>query len=287
MSSLWSTTRSAVNNGYGMSGFARIGLPNPFYKPRPWGIPAIHPELLDKPPYAQADPVHNLYTRPSGGSLVKGSSEAKARMAYLRSLRGRGCGGKKALGGYKPRPYVGIPELIGKKKALKGGDEFFSTLLSSLGGTAMNAIKNLALQTGASITELLADPKTLIQNLMVFAPAAARAVKNFFSGKSKKDKGKTNRQKYLQMLKKYDPKLYEKKRRQALRQHYERMKQQYEQYNDNDDEDDDENDDVDNEKNNIVDDDDEMMDIPPIPKKTPKKKKSTTRRKGIYGFGEF
>lgn len=262
MSSLWSTTRSAVNNGYGMSGFARIGLPNPFYKPRPWGIPAIHPELLEKPPYAQEEPVHKLYTRSSGGSLIKGSSEAKARMAYLRSLRGRGrsCGGKKAL---------------------RGGDQFFSTLLQSLGGTAMNAIKQLALETGASLTELLADPKALIQNLMVFAPAAARAVKNFFSGKSSVDKKKSKRQEYLRMLKKYDPKLYEKKRRQALRKRYEMMRRQYEDYNDDDDNADDEDNYVNEKITKDIDDEDvEMMDIPK--KKIPKKQTPSTYQP--FGF---
>lgn len=227
MSSLWSTTRSAVNNGYGMSGFRKIGLPNPFYKPRPWGIPGIHPELLEKPPYSQdsvsgkgkpfdeitgdvENKVKTLLRRyhrgtSSGGkTLLKGSPEAKARMAYLRSLRGHG----KLRGG---RSY--------NNAALRGGDGFFSSLLQSIGGTAMNAIKNLATETGASITELLSNPKDLIQKLMIFAPAAAQAVKNFFSGRksSSSSSSSSKRREYLQMLKKYDPELYEKKRQMALR----------------------------------------------------------------------
>lgn len=203
MTSLWSSTKSAVNNGYGMSGFARIGLPDPFYKPRPWGIPGIHPELLEQPPYVQNEK-HRMLTR-GGSSLIKGSREAKARMAYLRSLRGRGRGCGKTS----------------SKRMLRGGDmSWFNTLLESIGGTAMNAIKQLALETGASITELLANPKDLIQKLMIFAPSAARTIKNFFSGR-KKDKSpssssRTRRQEYLRMLKKYDPELYEKKRMQAL-----------------------------------------------------------------------
>lgn len=201
MTSLWSSTKSAVNNGYGMSGFARIGLPNPFYKPRPWGIPGIHPELLEEPPYAQNEEKHRMVAR-GGSSLIKGSREAKARMAYLRSLRGHGC--RKTT-----------------KRSMRGGADFswVSALVESIGGTAMNAIKQLALDTGASIVELLSDPKALIQKLMVFAPAAARAVKNFFAGKKNKSSpssSRTRRQEYLRMLKKYDPELYEKKRMQAI-----------------------------------------------------------------------
>lgn len=223
MSSLWSTTKSAVNNGYGMSGFTKIGLPNPFYKPRPWGIPGIHPELLEKPPYSQdsvsgkgapSDKIfgellhryHRGTSSKGGKTLLKGSPEAKARMAYLRSLRGHG---KRRLCG-SGRSY--------NNAALHGGDGFFSTLLESIGGTAMNAIKKLALETGASITELLSNPKDLIQKLLVFAPAAARAVKSFFSGrKSSSSSSSSKRREYLQMLKKYDPDLYEKKRMEALR----------------------------------------------------------------------
>lgn len=202
MTSLWSSTKSAVNNGYGMSGFARIGLPNPFYKPRPWGIPGIHPELLEEPPYAQNEEKHRMVTR-GGSSLVKGSREAKARMAYLRSLRGHGC--RKTT-----------------KRNMRGGADWswVSALVESIGGTAMNAIKQLALETGASIVELLSDPKALIQKLMVVAPSAARAVKNFFAGKKNKSSSssssRTRRQEYLRMLKKYDPELYEKKRMQAI-----------------------------------------------------------------------
>lgn len=242
MSSLWGTTKTAVNSGYGMSGFARIGLPNPFYKPRPWGIPGIHPELLEHPPYAQKEVAHKMSTR-GGSSLVKGSKEAKARMAYLRSLRGKTRGGKYAL---------------------RGGDmSWVKPLLESLGGTAMNAIKKLALETGASLTELMADPKSLIQNLMNFAPAAARAVKNFFTGKKDNpiSSATSKRREYLRMLKKYDPDLYERKRRQALmrkreqeRKRYEAMKRKYGDYDDDED-------DYDNTKYNYADNNDDDDDV--------------------------
>ena len=226
MTSLWSKTKTAVSNGYGMTSYGRIGLPNPFYKPKPWGI---HPELLEEPPYAQKEEnstprLHRMKTR--GGSLIKGSAEAKARMAYLRSLRGNGRGGGK------------------KRKMLKGGDmsSFIGPLLESIGGTAANAIKRLALDTGASITQLLSDPKSLIQNLMLFAPAAARAVKNFFTGRKNeendpKQKKASERMKYLRLLKKYNPGAY---RREMLKlkqqkQQKSRKRQKYYDFDEDDD----------------------------------------------------
>ena len=212
MISLWSKTKAAVNTGYGMN-FGRIGLPNPFYKPKPLGM---HPELLMEPPYSQDPPVHHMVTRGSGrgrgrvrgsGRLIKGSPEAKARMAKLRAMRGRG--------GLKSD----------NEAALRGGDGFFSTLFESLGGTAMNAIKQLALETGASITELLSDPKALIQKLAVFAPAAVSAVRSFFSGKSSKKKKQESqaayRKKYLAWLRRNDPDAYQKKKKELMRKRLE------------------------------------------------------------------
>lgn len=163
MSSLWSKTSTAVANGYGMN-FGKIGLPNPFYKPLPLGI---HPELLMDPPYAHR-PVRGgkkLPKLPPSLSVVQALKKAKKG-----KLRVKGAG----------KSY--------DSAALRGGDNFFATLLESLGGTAMNAIKRLAMETGASITELLADPKALIQKLMVFAPRAVAAVKRVFGlgGKKKK-----------------------------------------------------------------------------------------------------
>lgn len=165
MSSLWSKTSTAVANGYGMN-FGKIGLPNPFYKPLPMGI---HPELLMDPPYA-----HRVVR--GGKKLPKLPPSLSVVQALKKAKKGK----SRVKGAGKSYDSA----------ALRGGDNFFATLLESLGGTAMNAIKRLAMETGASITELLADPKALIQKLMVFAPRAVAAVKRVFGlgGKKKKKK---------------------------------------------------------------------------------------------------
>lgn len=238
MTSLWSKTRAAVNTGYGavsggMSGvnFGRIGMPNPFYKPLPLGSGGyeldIHPEYLEKAPYSQDPPPRNRVPRGSG--VVKGSAEAKAKMAYLRSLRGKGCSRKKMKGG---KSYTGA--------ALRGGDmSWVQPLIESLGGTAMNAIKKVALETGASLTELFANPTQLISKLMEFAPKVASTVKKLLGlfGKSTSSTESSSytpapapapapepsssivsrKKEYLRMLKEYDPELYEQKRQQVLR----------------------------------------------------------------------
>lgn len=263
MSCLWSKTSTAVNNGYG-----RIGLPNPSYRPLPYAMPVL-PDLSYNP--------SRRYTKASGGnSLQKGSEEAKKRMAYLRSLRGTKRAGKKSIRGGE------------------GIGEFFSTFFQSLGGTAMNAIKRLALDTGASITELLADPSSLIKNLMTFAPAAARAVKNFFLGRKR---GKTTprrkkspsdeKQEYLRLLKKYNPELYKKKMR-SLKRLQEMAKSKYElkrlkeleMVNKDNlyDEDDDDNDDQMDVSPLYDEDDDDDDDIPPP---TPPRRKPTPSRRRI------
>ena len=233
MTSLWSKTRAAVNTGYGavsggMSGvnFGRIGMPNPFYKPLPLGSGGyeldIHPEYLEKAPYSQDPPTRNRFTRGSG--IVKGSAEAKAKMAYLRSLRGKGCSRKKIKGG---KSYTSA--------ALHGGDmSWVKPLIESLSGTAMNAVKKVALETGASLTELFANPSQLISKLMEFAPKAASTVKKMLGlfGKSTSSSelspytptsvpepsspAVSRKKEYLRMLKEFDPELYEQKRQQVL-----------------------------------------------------------------------
>ena len=228
MTSLWSKTRAAVNTGYGAvnggmigTNFGRIGMPNPFYTPLPLGSGGyeldVHPEYLEKAPYSQDPPTRNRFPRGSG--VVKGSAEAKARMAYLRSLRGKGTK-RKMKGG---KSYTGA--------ALRGGDmSWVKPLLESLSGTAMNAVKKVALETGASLTELFANPSQLISKLMEFAPKAASTVKKLLGlfGKSKTSiepstpapepspSAAARRREYLRMLKKFDPELYEQKYQQVL-----------------------------------------------------------------------
>lgn len=261
MSSLWSRTKSAINSGYGMNFHPIIGLPNPFYKARPLGGSSLediperpvnhrlvenknlalnHPGINAKikkilEEYKRTHPsefvVKNYHNRlPSnigsgGKSLIKGSKEAKARMAYLRSLRS-----KKLKGRGKTRSY--------NNAALYGGNEtseFFSTLLQSLGASAMSTIKNLALETGASLTQLLADPKALVQKLSTFAPGVAKKVKKFFGIQSPDDdidddeNPELKRKKqYLEMLKLYDPELYEAKKKEAMKRKIEKMQKDLE-----------------------------------------------------------
>lgn len=161
-----------------------------------------------------------------GKGLIKGSKEAKERMAYLRSLRS-----KKLKGRGKTRTY--------NNAALYGGEqttsEFFSALFESLGASALSAIKNLALETGASLTELLADPKSLVQKLANFAPGAAKKVKKFFGLQTADDDEDDNKsseldrkKQYLEMLKLYDPELYETKKKEAMKRKIEKMKKELE-----------------------------------------------------------
>lgn len=164
--------------------------------------------------------------RIGGKGLIKGSKEAKEKMAYLRSLRS-----KKLKGRGKTRSY--------NNAALYGGEqttsEFFSALFESLGASALSAIKNLALETGASLTELLADPKSLVQKLSTFAPGVAKKVKKFFGVQTADDDEDDNKsseldrkKQYLEMLKLYDPELYETKKKEAMKRKIEKMKKELE-----------------------------------------------------------
>ena len=251
MTSLWSKTRAAVNTGYGavnggMIGpnFGKIGMPNPFYKPLPLGSGGyeldIHPEYLEKAPYSQDPPTRNRFPRGSG--VVKGTAEAKAKMAYLRSLRGKGCKSKKMKGG---KSYTGA--------ALRGGDmSWVKPLLESLSGTAMNAVKKVALESGATLTELFANPSQLISKLMEFAPKAASTVKRLLGlfGKSTKSEetspslpvptpsssAASRRKEYLRMLREFEPERYEQLRQQVTQRRTSTRKKEIN-YDDTDDDD--------------------------------------------------
>lgn len=123
-----------------------------------------------------------------------------------------------------------------------GGEEFWGTLLQSLGASASSAIKQLALETGASITELLANPKELIAKLMTFAPAAAKAVAGFFGKTTKpattKETPAQKRRRYLAYLKKNDPELYRMKMLQLRKQREQMLMQQLKMLKDQPDDDD-------------------------------------------------
>lgn len=64
--------------------------------------------------------------------------------------------------------------------ALPGGGEFLKSFLLSLSGTAKNALKQLMLETGASITELLSDPKRLLLMLKNIAPKVVNVFARIF-----------------------------------------------------------------------------------------------------------
>ena len=167
MCALWSSTRSAVNKGYGMIPFGRIGLPSPFYRPQPWGLTddvihsvhkrteeEIHPELLMKPPYAQ---------RSRGGCKTRG--------------------GKALLNKRLRQVYT---------NAALEGDGFFTDLIGNLGGTALQTIKRIALEKGASLSEILSDPEALLSKVKEYGPKVLRGVRTLLSklgiGKKKPQK---------------------------------------------------------------------------------------------------
>lgn len=218
---LWSHTKAAVNTGYGMPSYARIGLPNPFYKPRPLGAaPDEHPERLFDPPYGW-NPDPHLRGLIHGGSnldMVRGGSfriskddpvvkfgrDLKNRLSTVKLVK-RKTGGKtfreitqehareygkelaKTRFGKKLRNFMNPPKKGGKallsRKRMKGGDGLFGmlgTMAEAIGATSMNVLKNLALQAGSSVMDLLAtivtDPKKALSLAMKFAPGAISVI---------------------------------------------------------------------------------------------------------------
>ena len=204
---LWSHTKAAVNTGYGMPSYARIGLPNPFYKPRPLGAaPDEHPERLFDPPYGwNPDPhlrglIHggsNLDMVRAAGTfriskddpVVKFGRDLKNRLASVKLVK-RKTGGNvlaKTRLAKKLRNFMNPPKKGGKallsRKRMKGGDGLFGmlgTMAEAIGATSMNVLKNLALQAGSSVMDLLAtiatDPKKALSLAMKFAPGAISVI---------------------------------------------------------------------------------------------------------------
>lgn len=98
----------------------------------------------------------------TGGKLVKGSKEAKAYMAYLRSLRRKGPRGGKR---------------IRVSRALRGG---------AFGDKLMNAFNKILEHLGSSIEEFASNPEkvmNLINKLGPIARKVAKAVYNRFFAK--------------------------------------------------------------------------------------------------------
>lgn len=218
---LWSHTKAAVNTGYGMPSYNRIGLPNPFYKPRPLGAaPDEHPERLFDPPYGW-NPDPHLRGLIHGGSnlamvrgnhggfriskddpVVKFGRDIKNRLASVKLVK-RKTGGKSITRmrrelretlaqhekpwGERVKDAFSSRKKGGKamisRKRMKGGDGLFGmlgTMAEAIGATSMNVLKNLALQAGSSVMDLLAtiatDPKKALSLAMKFAPGAISVI---------------------------------------------------------------------------------------------------------------
>lgn len=203
MSALWGKTSAAVNYGYGLNSMKpnflyagitlpKVGLPDPYYKPRPWGVDSPFTDLDVK---MRSIPV----ARKSGaGKFKKGSPEAKAFMAKLRAMR------KKRGSGIRM-----------KKSKIQGSG-------------VMDVIENLASSIGSSAASLMSDPAKLISLATTAAPAALSGIKHLIGWDKRKEKKaeeaaeaaeaekeakmlqylnylkKTNKKKYKKMLKKYE-----------------------------------------------------------------------------------
>ena len=213
MCALWSKTRAAINHGYGMnvykgSPLPEIGLPDPYYKPRPWGIPS-NPLFDDTFDIANVrkQMQHGLskHTPRGGAKFAKGSPEAKAYMAKLRAMRGTNKHGGKSL----------------LHRKMKGGN-FFTDLFKDLGETGLGTLKALAAQGHTSVSELLKNPSKLIALATAAGPAVLAIIKKLFGIDKKQQKAKEEEEElkkaekerkmlaYLKYLKKTNPKAYKK-----------------------------------------------------------------------------
>ena len=141
----WSLSRAAIATGYGKETFM----------PR---RAAIHPELLMMPPYAQR--VRSSTTK--GGKLIKGSAAAKKRMAYLRSLRGKGSYNNAALMGY------GVEDEL--KKEFDKNKDLYTDILGALGKEGIAALNRLAIKAGESVISILMDDTKLHKYLRKLYP---------------------------------------------------------------------------------------------------------------------
>lgn len=166
MTTRWSDNKVAVNKGWGMS------WPGTLVSNR-----AIHPEYLFEGPYGTI-PTRNASR--GGGALVKGSTAAKAHMAYLRSLRktgGRKTRGKKTRGG----SY--------NLAALYGGENPFTSTIDDLGdslkGTVRTGLENALAKASEAAKERAAyyaeHPEELFALGKKYAPSVISKGKSLLS----------------------------------------------------------------------------------------------------------
>ena len=142
MSSTWGISRAAINTGY--------GVPKSYLMTR--GGETVYPWLP-----ADLDLRKKVSTtRGRGMTLKKGSPEAKAHMAYLRSLRGNGRTSKirRTTGGRRPRRVI-------DDAALEGGSDFWDSYTNAalLGGSDMDwdTYTNAALRGGDETGDALSS----------------------------------------------------------------------------------------------------------------------------------
>lgn len=156
---MWGKTRSAINKGYGMVR-------------RKYEIPEVFGDI--NTPIMIA-PRHLPGGRRGGKAMIKGSPEAKRRMAYLRSLRGKKLSGS---GSYTSAALEGY-----------GVVDTLSSLVNQFGDSILTLIKAAADNFGTSVNELASDPEKLTTVLSTYAPSIGSKIKSWFLklfGKKKK-----------------------------------------------------------------------------------------------------
>lgn len=171
MCALWGKTKTAINHGYG--NFSSMGR-------------ATHPEYYFGHPYGS--PTRTRASR-GGKALVKGSAEAKARMAHLRSLRGKGRT-------YNSAALQGGEDLIDSSffkditnitiDAVKGLTE--RDLKENLGKSVFGLLKDIAKKIGQKVLGLFKKPVELVVNLSKISPKAAKVVGKFLLSREELNK---------------------------------------------------------------------------------------------------
>lgn len=171
MCALWGKTKTAINHGYG--NFSSMGR-------------ATHPEYYFGHPYGS--PRRTKASR-GGKALVKGSAEAKARMAHLRSLRGKGRS-------YNSAALRGGEDLIDSSffnevtnltiDAVKGLTE--QDLKENLGKSIFGLLKEIAKGIGQKVLGLFKKPVELVFNLSKISPKAAKVVGKFLLSREELNK---------------------------------------------------------------------------------------------------
>lgn len=198
MSTRWSSTRAAINTGYG-------SIPFNFNPPN------IEEDIPD---FSQLSVRHSMVNHKmdrkrvlgsgcrGGGKLVKGSKEARQRMAYLRSLR-KTKGGSYTDAALRGGKHYKMRGGSYTDAALRGGADITTEVAGVLGATGMEVVKELSKALGESVKDLLKDPKGLVQYLKNIVPDIAKKLWNWLRGKKTMTKEEEEKQKRKQKLKKY------------------------------------------------------------------------------------